>query len=183
MAANPESEYEPVRSVVDDMLDQAVAKCRAGKEIVVSTEAEWIIRTLRKRDPDALAGWFEEHLIAILGQHLQVRLASRRRASRVGVSFGGLREVESEFESETFHTGVSWKVLGDMRRPDWQHVLDDRVMRVKPSLFEIARAKLLIARLPDDETLTRDVVSESELEALDEQATKTAAKWMRGIAA
>ena len=185
----PEGDEE--RSVVDVMLDQVVERFhKNGGEVNVSKECQRIVTWLQRRDPDALIGWFEEHMLQLLGQRLQVRLACARRKERRSVfaprdQVSGSEstvEPESVFQRGHHCANGNWKPVGDMLRPDWQHVSSDRLARIQLPAWDLMLAKRMIAKLPDDVTRTSAVLSEDEFQREDDLAKAQADRWLKKVA-
>jgi hypothetical protein len=148
-------------------------------DVVLAVEAAEIINHLRQTDPRSLIDWFSAHAVALIGEQLQTRLALIRRRNRVGVFEHTVRPLQRRYAVE----GHVWKRVGDMLRPDWMYLIEERVMLAKASLFDIALAKRVIARLPDDETRTADVLSDLELTQLEGQAQLAADQAVEKFAA
>lgn len=141
-------------------------------DVLLSQEAAEIVSYLRRSDPDALIDWFAHHAVALIREQLQTRLARARHSSRVS-AFREHDDVPPLDRRYAVEEHV-WRRIGDMLRPDWQYLVAERSQLAVANLFDIALAKSIIQRLPDDETPTREVVDDIELQRLEEMARATA---------
>jgi hypothetical protein len=163
-------------AIASDLITEAVeAKVEeiltSESDVLLSEAAAEIVAHARATDPDSLIDWFLDHAIDLIRAQLQARLAMARRGTRIGVF--AEHEVKP-FERRYAVEGNVWKRIGEMQRPDWQFLAEQRAKLATASLFDIALAKRLIERLPDDTTHTREVVSETELLSLEDQAQRAA---------
>jgi hypothetical protein len=162
------------REKVTGLIDARVeAITDSSDSVVLSEEAGQIVGYLREHDPDVLIDWFQDHAVTLIREQLQTRLALVRRGTRTGV-FDGDKHQARPFQKRYAVEGYVWKPVGEMTRPDWQFLVEERSVLATANLFDIGLAKRMIARLPDDETPTREVVSETELVGLEAEAQRDA---------
>lgn len=160
---------DKVNGLIDGMV-QAILD--APQDVLLADAAEDIVDELRRTDPEALIDWFLDHAVALIRERLQTRLAVQRRQDRVGVF--DTHESRPHLEQRYAVEGNVWRRVGDMRRPDWQYLVEQRSIQIRGNLFDLLLAKLIIKRLPDDVTPTSAVVSEDELHKLEQQAERRA---------
>lgn len=173
---------------VEELLEDVIARFKKGRipNLQTTDEAQRIVDTLRKHNPSSLLDWFEQNMVGVLSSNLQVRLAQARRSANGTKSvFGGggrrgnggddtQAPPPSLFDAGFACEGNTWKHAGDMCKPDWEFIIEDRSMRAKASLFDIEYARRIKAKLPDDTTPTRAVLTEAELERMQELAQRKA---------
>jgi hypothetical protein len=154
--------------LITELVETKVEEILASEgDVLLSEAAADVVADARQTDADALIDWFSDHAINLIRTQLQSRLAMARRGTRIGVFQE--REVKP-FERRYATADNVWKRIGEMRRPDWRFLVEQRSKLATASLFDIALAKRLIKRLPDDTTPTHEVVSEAELRSLEDQA-------------
>jgi hypothetical protein len=167
--------------IVDQMLAEVVERARQGQPIQTSLEAERIIRWLDRRNPAALQAWADSYLGTLMTDILRRMLQSTRsvaRAHRGEAAFAAYRrtgEMVTTMDA-LYQTPDGWKRLRDMRKPDWAHVLRQRSQMARASLLEVEFAKRIIAKLPNDEVTTGEVMQLDEIEQALDQAEQAASK-------
>ena len=161
-----------VMALVAETVDDIRSRSNGG--VVLRQEAQGIWDLLSAEHPEALLAWLLEHGVGLLRQLLAVRLANdRARARRSAFSETG--EVAAHpFAERVAVNGDRWVQRGDMRRPDWIYLIEQRSTLAEASLFEVALARLVVKKLPNDDVRTRDVLSESELERMEKAAQRRA---------
>jgi len=143
-----------------------------SSDVVLGEQAADLVNELRLTDPDALIDWFHSHAVTLIRQQLQARLAIQRRGTRSGV-FDNTTTAKP-FTRRYAVEGNVWKRIGEMTRPDWRCLIEERTPNALASLFDMALAKRMVERLPDDETRTCEVLSEAEFIKLEDQAQQAA---------
>jgi hypothetical protein len=172
-------------TTVEELLDDTVNRIQKSRrsDVLLRKEAENIVAILEEQAPQELLDYFRTHAVELLREKLQLRLAAIRTRERRSVFGGepgrGERDIEDVPRVNPFSVryaiqGNIWRPLGDMLRADWEYIASNRADTAVNSLFEIELAKRMVARLPDETTLTKEVVSEDELEKLTRLARKRA---------
>lgn len=168
-------------SSVESLLDEAVSRIQSSSRsaVLLRREAEQIVTELEEKAPGELMAYFRNHAVSLMREQLQLRLAAVRGRERRGV-FGqepgrGDEQIDNIPRVDPFSVryaveGNVWRPLGDMTKGDWTYIADNRSDTAINSMFEIAFAKHMAERLPDDTTPTRAVVSEEELDNITRQA-------------
>lgn len=170
-------------SPIEGMLQAVVRSVKDGTRTAVSTksEATRIFQWFSARDPGVILHYLQSEAIDIIAQDLQRKLAHSRQAAKrsafaayeAGVPPPPTAEV---FGRQYFCPDGVWRRAADMTAPDWRYLVEDRAMRARASLFEIELAKRILKKLPNDTTPTGSVVSEQQLERLEQQADTAAEK-------
>jgi hypothetical protein len=162
------SPTEKIHGLIEGKVTEIVAE---DADVLLSEASIEIVEYVRRTDPDALIDWFWNHAVGLVRQQLQARMAVLRRGTRVGVFQE--RNV-APFNRRYAVEGHVWRRIGDMCRPDWRYLIDERSQLARANLFDIALAKRMVDRLPDDVTPTKEVVDEAELQRLEREAEKAA---------
>jgi hypothetical protein len=163
---------------VEERIDAAVARIMdSGEDFVLREEATALVDDC---EPDALLAYLRRTAISLIGQRIRFRLAALRAAEvRSVFARDDDDEALSPFETRFAVKGDVWRRVGDMTRPDWEYVAEDRADSARASLFDIALAKSVAAMLPDDITPTRQALNEEEFERLETTALSRAEKTLQ----
>lgn len=168
-------------SSIEAMIEDIAEGVRDGSLTAVSTKSEAldIYGWFRRHDPGAMLDYLHREAVDILAQRIQMSLAHSRMQGRKS-AFASYERGDAPrvlaFERQYHCADGAWRRAADMVRPDWFHIQADRAARARMSLFEVEFARRVAAKLPDDTTPTSHVLTEKDLERLEQQAWKGADK-------
>ena len=169
-------EVQTEMSAVEQAIHDAAQEISSSAaDVVLRDEAMEIVSSLREEHPQALLDYLSNIAVSVVRERLQLRLAGIRVAERKSV-FGSETPapLRTPFDKRYAVDGDAWRRVGDMKRSDWRFLIEARQANAVGSLFDIAVAKRIIAKLPDDSTPTSKVLTVKELVALEQQAQKRA---------
>ena len=172
-----------MNATVEELLDSTVQEIISGSEgeTVLRREAEAIWNELADNHQEELISYLQDNGVSLLREQLRVRLALHRSRSRKAVFSEEDLDVHP-FQERMAVEGYRWVARGDMLKPDWQFIVDNRCAQAEASLFEVALARLVIKKLPDDVTPTRSVMSEQDMTKMEERALASAQAAVIGFA-